>query len=43
MDGRDWTAQVGTRRNLAAFGADADGEVYMLELGGNVYQIVPAG
>jgi glucose/arabinose dehydrogenase len=41
VDQRDWTSQLGTRRNLAAFGTDAFGEVYMLELGGAVYQIVP--
>jgi hypothetical protein len=39
---RDWTAQLGTRRNLAAFGADAEGEVYVLELGGEVLRVVPA-
>ena len=41
-DQRDWTAQLGTRRNLSAFGLDAEGEVYVLELGGDVYRIVPA-
>jgi len=40
-DARDFTSQVGTRRNLAAFGLDAEGEVYLLELSGSVYQIVP--
>jgi glucose/arabinose dehydrogenase len=42
VDLRDLTSQLGTRRNLSSFGTDADGEVYMLELGGNVYEIVPA-
>ena len=42
VDQRDFTAQLGPRRNLSAFGADADGEIYMLELGGSIYQIVPA-
>ncbi len=41
VDQRDWTSQLGTRRNPASFGTDADGEVYILELGGNVYEIVP--
>jgi hypothetical protein len=43
VDQRDFTAQLGPRRSLVAFGTDAFGEIYMLELGGNVYQIVPAG
>jgi glucose/arabinose dehydrogenase len=42
VDQRDWTAQLGRRRNLSSFGVDADGEVYMLELGGEIYRIVPA-
>ena len=42
VDQRDWTSQLGRRRNLSAFGVDADGEVYVLELGGEIYQIVPA-
>ena len=42
VDQRDFTAQVGARKSLSAFGTDADGEIYMLELGGSVYQIVPA-
>ena len=42
VDQRDFTAQLGPRRNLSAFGTDADGEIYMLELGGSIYQIVPA-
>jgi glucose/arabinose dehydrogenase len=43
LDQRDRTAELGPRRNLSSFGVDAEGEVYMLELGGAVYQIVPAG
>ena len=39
---RDWTSQLGQRRLLTSFGVDADGEIYMLELGGDIYQIVPA-
>ena len=39
---RDWTSELGQRRLLTSFGVDADGEVYMLECGGNIYQIVPA-
>ena len=42
VDQHDITAQVGPRRSLVSFGTDADGEVYMLELGGSVYRIVPA-
>ena len=34
VDQRDFTSQLGARRNLAAFGVDAEGEVYLLELGG---------
>jgi glucose/arabinose dehydrogenase len=41
IDARDLTSQLGTRRNLSSFGVDAEGEVYILELSGSVYQIVP--
>jgi len=43
VDGRDWTAALG--RDIEApsgFGVDADGEVYVLDLRGAVYRIVPA-
>jgi glucose/arabinose dehydrogenase len=38
----DWTSELGPHPALTSFGVDADGEVYMLELTGNLYQIVPA-
>jgi hypothetical protein len=41
IDARDLTSQLGTRRNLSSFGVDAEGEVYIIELSGSVYQIVP--
>jgi glucose/arabinose dehydrogenase len=41
-DQRDWTAQLGRRQRLSSFGVDAEGEVYMLELGGAIYKIIPA-
>ena len=43
VDERDWTPMLGARESLTSFGTDAFGEVYMLELGGSVYKIVPAG
>ncbi|HVQ30617.1 MAG TPA: PQQ-dependent sugar dehydrogenase [Vicinamibacteria bacterium] len=42
-DERDWTEVLGVHENLTSFGTDAEGEVYMLELGGSVYKIGPAG
>jgi glucose/arabinose dehydrogenase len=42
VEERDWTEAVGPRKGLTSFGTDAEGEVYMLELGGSVYRIVPA-
>ena len=42
-DHRDWSNSLG--RNLsdvAAFGTDADGEMYLLDLTGAVYKVVPA-
>jgi glucose/arabinose dehydrogenase len=43
VDEQDWTSALGQRESLTSFGTDAEGEVYMLELGGSVYRIVPAG
>ena len=40
-DQRDWTAALGAREGLTSFGTDAEGEVYMLEFGGNLYRIAP--
>jgi hypothetical protein len=47
QDGRaveedDFTATLGSHPGLTSFGTDAEGEVYILELGGNVYRIEPA-
>ncbi len=39
---RDWTSTLGQRKGLTSFGTDAQGEVYMLERGGDIYRIVPA-
>jgi glucose/arabinose dehydrogenase len=41
-DPRDWTAQLGRRSNLSSFGQDAEGELYVVELSGNVFKVVPA-
>ena len=43
VDERDWTSGLGPRESLTSFGTDAEGEIYMLELGGSIYKIVPAG
>ena len=42
VEQRDWTESLGPRHGLTSFGTDADGEIYMLEITGNVYRIVPA-
>jgi glucose/arabinose dehydrogenase len=40
---RDWTGQLGGGvDNLSAFGVDADGEMYMLDLDGDVFKVVPS-
>lgn len=36
----DWTDQVGVLDDVASFGTDADGEVYVLTAGGTIYKIV---
>jgi glucose/arabinose dehydrogenase len=41
VEQQDWTESLGPRRGLTSFGTDADGEIYMLEITGNVYRIVP--
>ena len=43
VDERDWTGVLGPHEGLTSFGTDAEGEVYILELGGSLYKIVPAG
>ena len=42
-DQRDWTGQIGRARSLSAFGVDADGEMYIVDLDGEVFKVVPAG
>jgi hypothetical protein len=43
-DQRDWTSQVnrGQFGNVVAFGTDQEGEVYVVDLAGVIYKIVPA-
>ena len=43
-DQRDWTSQVnrGQFTNVVAFGTDQEGEVYLVDLAGAIYKIVPA-
>jgi hypothetical protein len=42
-DVRDWTASVRGVNSPAAFGLDADGEVYVVDYDGEVYRLEPAG
>ena len=37
----DWSTQLSTGTNVSSFGEDGRGEVYIINLGGNVYRIVP--
>ena len=39
---QDWTAQLNAGTGVSSFGEDARGEVYIINLGGKVYRIVPA-
>jgi glucose/arabinose dehydrogenase len=43
-DQRDWTAQInrGQFANVVSFGTDQEGEVYVVDLAGSIYKIVPA-
>jgi glucose/arabinose dehydrogenase len=44
VDVRDWTSSLGRGLdNVTSFGTDADGEVYIVDRDGEVYQIVPQG
>jgi glucose/arabinose dehydrogenase len=38
----DWSTQLSTGTNVSSFGEDGRGELYIVNLGGNVYRIVPA-
>lgn len=41
---RDWTDPLGRGiDNLSSFGVDADGEMYIVDLDGEVFKVVPAG
>ena len=41
-DQRDWTGQLGRGLDqLSSFGVDADGEMYLADLDGEVYKVVP--
>jgi glucose/arabinose dehydrogenase len=42
-DLRDWTSGLAGIDSIAAFGADADGEVYVVDYDGEVYRLEPAG
>jgi len=42
-DQRDWTSSLGAGlTGITSFGADADGEPYIVDPGGSLYKIVPA-
>jgi glucose/arabinose dehydrogenase len=38
----DWTSEIGTLGNVSSFGEDSDGELYIVTLDGNIYQLVAA-
>jgi len=42
-DQRDWTSGLSGIHSVTAFGTDADGEVYVVDYGGAVYRLEPAG
>jgi glucose/arabinose dehydrogenase len=42
-DRRDWTKGLKGIDQISSFGTDADGEVYVVDYEGEVYQLVPAG
>jgi glucose/arabinose dehydrogenase len=43
VDARDWTASLGRGLgNVSAFGTDVAGEAYIVDYGGEIYQILPA-
>jgi hypothetical protein len=43
VDQRDWTAALGGGLDtIVSFGVDGAGEVYIVDLDGEVYKIVPA-
>jgi glucose/arabinose dehydrogenase len=43
-DPRDWTAQInrGQFTSIVSFGTDQEGEVYVVDLAGSIYKIIPA-
>jgi hypothetical protein len=44
VEQRDWTATLGVSLgSISSFGTDADGEIYVVDQTGKVYQLVPAG
>jgi glucose/arabinose dehydrogenase len=44
VEQRDWTATLGVSLgSISSFGTDADGEIYVVDQTGRVYQLVPAG
>ncbi len=43
VDQRDWTAAFGPGlKRVTSFGADQDGEAYIVDYDGEIYEIVPA-
>ncbi len=43
VDRQDWTAAVGGVPGIVSFGTDGFGELYVVQLGGRVAKLVPAG
>ena len=41
VDERDYTPEFGTLSQIVSFGEDAQGELYIVRLGGNIHRIVP--
>ena len=41
VDQHDWTDDLGTIPDLMSFGADADGEMYVMQKGGRIYRVDP--
>jgi glucose/arabinose dehydrogenase len=42
VDSRDWSSVLAPGTGISSFGEDAEGELYVMTLSGNVYRIVPS-